>query len=217
MEDKGFYLNMDRGKFVVVYGMNNLGKTTATKALVENLRGRRIPSRYLKYAIYELEPTGPRINVYLRGGNPEKLTPLQFQELQVQNRRDFEPQLIEWLEKGAWVVAEDYVGTGIAWGMTAGIPVETLEKMNRGLLVPDIQCLMDGKRFSTGREINHAHEGAEDLWQKGRECHLFLAKRYGWPIVHANQTREAVLKEIVSLMEGEVLGVEGNYRCKKER
>lgn len=93
MEDKGFYLKMDRSKFVVVYGMNNLGKTTATKALVEYLCAQQTPARYLKYAIYEMEPTGPRINAYLRSGNPEKLTPLQFQELQVQNRRDFEPQL----------------------------------------------------------------------------------------------------------------------------
>lgn len=209
---------MKRGKFVVVYGMNNLGKTTATKALVESLCGRQIPARYLKYAIYELEPTGPRINAYLRGGNPECLTPLLFQELQVQNRRDFEPQLREWLENGDWVVAEDYLGTGIAWGMVAGIPVEVLEEMNYGLLVPDIQCLMDGERFSTGREINHAHEGAEDLWQKGRECHLFLARRYGWPIIYANQARETVLEDIVSLVEKRVpFRIEGNCQCKKER
>jgi len=78
--------------------------------------------------------------------------------------------------------------------------------------------LLDGERFSTGREVNHTHEGSDDLWQRGRECHLFLAKRYGWPTVHANQAREKVLEDIVSLVEEKVLfKVEGNCPCKKER
>jgi len=209
---------MVRGKFIVIYGMNNLGKTTAAKALVADFRRRGIPGHYLKYAICDLEPTRPRINNYLRGGNPERLTPLQFQELQAQNRRDFEPQLQEWLESGDWVVAEDYTGTGITWGTVAGIPVETLEEMNRGLLQPDLEFLMEGERFSTGIEANHAHEGSEDLWQKARACHLELARRYGWPIIRANQTREGVLESIISLVEERTFfGVEGNPLCKKEK
>lgn len=96
--------------------------------------------------------------------------------------------------------------------------MEVLEEMNRDLLVPDIQFLLDGERFPTGREINHAHEGSGDLWQKGRECHLFLARRYGWPTIHANQTKEMVLEDIVSLVDERVpFRVEGNCGCKRER
>lgn len=208
---------MDRGKFIVAYGMNNLGKTTASKALVDFLRARGIPASYLKYAIYDLEPTGPKINAYLRGGNPEGLTPLQFQQLQVQNRRDYEPGLRERLEEGEWIIAEDYVGTGIAWGMAAGIPLETLEEMNTGLLKPDLEFLLDGERFSTGIETNHKHEEATDLWPKVRTIYLELAERYGWPIVHANQTREEVLESIISLVEERTfLGIEGNLDAERK-
>lgn len=207
-----------KGKFIVAYGMNNLGKTTASKALADFLLARGIPASYLKYAIYDLEPTGPKINAYLRKGNPEGLTPLQFQQLQVQNRRDYEPELKRRLKEGEWIIAEDYVGTGIAWGMIAGVPLETLEKMNTGLLKPNLEFLMDGERFSTGIETNHKHEEATELWPRGRTIHLELASRYGWPIVSANQTREQVLESIVSLArERFSLTVEGNCRTKENK
>ena len=192
---------MNKGQFIVVYGMNNLGKSTVVNSLIEDLKAKGRDAVYLKYPIYDLEPTGSRINNYLRNGNPEGLNSDTVQELYAQNRRDFEPQLISMLEQGKWVIAEDYVGTGIAWGMIGGASLERIEKLNEGLIESDLAILLDGERFLTGIEEGHTHESATDLWDKGRQIYLDLAARYGWKIVKANQLREQVLKDIVTIVD----------------
>ena len=181
--------------------MNNLGKTTVVKKLVEDLKTKGRDVVYLKYPIYDLEPTGPQINRYLRENNPEKLNPVSVQKYYTQNRRDFEPTLNAMLEKGQWVVAEDYLGTGIAWGMIGGASVEEMEELNKNLKASDLAILLDGERFLTGIEPGHTLESANELWDKGRQIHLDLAKRYNWKIVNANQTREKVLQDVVTIVD----------------
>ena len=194
-------MNTKNGKFIVIYGMNNLGKTTVIDGLVEYLKTSGKDVVFLKYPIYDLEPTGPRINRYLRGGNPENLNSKTVQEFYAQNRRDFEPQLTSILKKGKFVVAEDYTGTGIAWGMIGKASLEKMEELNKGLKEPDLAILLDGERFLTGIETGHTHESAMELWSKGRQIHLDLAARYNWKIVNANQTREQVLKDVVTIVD----------------
>lgn len=194
---------MNKGKFIVVYGMNNLGKTTMVKSLIDFLKSKGNDAVYLKYPIYDLEPNGPRINRYLREGNPENLNPVTVQKIYSDNRRDFEPELIKMIDDGKLIVAEDYLGTGIAWGMIGGATVEEIEKINEGLLEADLSILLDGERFLAGIESGHIHESASELWPKGRQIHLDLAKRYGWKIVNANQNREKVLDDVIKILKEE--------------
>ena len=189
------------GKFIVICGMNNLGKTTVIDGLMEHLKTKGQNVVFLKYPIYDLEPTGPRINKYLRGGNPEKLNSDNVQEVYTQNRRDYQPKLQEMLDSGKLVIAEDYVGTGIVWGMIGGASLERMEKLNQGLKETDLTILLDGERFLTGIESGHTHESAMELWDRGRQMHLDLAARYNWKIVNANQTREQVLKDVVTIVD----------------
>lgn len=186
---------MGKGKFIVLYAPNNLGKTTQAKLLAEKIKG-----TYLKYPIYDLEPTGPRINSIIRPKEPlaEPMSALELQTLYAQNRRDFQPELQELLEDGQTIIAEDYTGTGIAWGMTEGIPFETLKAINKDLLVPDIEILLDGERFESGIERGHRFESGR--WNVARENHLFLAEKYGWKKVDANQSVEKVHEDILRLV-----------------
>ena len=53
-----FFISMEnasapmRGKFIVLYGINNLGKTTQAKFLVEKLQSQGLRAEYVKYPIY---------------------------------------------------------------------------------------------------------------------------------------------------------------------
>lgn len=194
-----------RGKLIVVYGMNNLGKTTQVKRLCQHFQGQGLDVRYLKYPIYTLPPTGPLLNGYLRKGQLRHLTPFQIQELYTQNRRDFQPTLEELLEQGVHVCAEDYTGTGLAWGTIFGADKQALLGLNGGLLAPDLEILFDGERFTSGREAGHAHEDrSQEEWQRGRAVHLELAREFGWRIVQANGTYEEVTTRLVEAVRGMV-------------
>lgn len=197
----------ERGHFIVLYASNNLGKSEQAKRLATKFIQESRQILVVKYPIYGLEPTGPKINQVLR--KPEELdhevSDRELQKMYAQNRRDFQETLIATLNAGITVVAEDYTGTGIAWGMTRDVDLSELEDFNKDLIKPDLAILLDGERFRTSIEKKHRNEGeVEAVWQKNREMHLFLAKRYEWRIVKANQDIERVSQDILDILKEEL-------------
>ncbi len=150
----------------------------------------------VKYPVYNLEPSGPMINDYLRKGNPLGLSPETFQTLQVLNRLQFQPKLEAMLESGTNVITECYRGTGIAWGVGAGVNKEYLIRLNEFLFAEDIALLLDGKRFLGGVEKGHAHETNDELMERVRAAFLDLAKEFRWRVINANRTVEEVHENI---------------------
>lgn len=197
-----FVVIMKKGKFIVLYGTNNLGKTTQAKLLVEKLNNEGHKSEYIKYPIYDSEPTGKLINQYLREGNPYNLSPTSFQLIHYIDKANFELQLKKKLENGIIVVAEDYFGTTLAWGISAGVNREFLEYLYPFLYKEDLMILFDGERFNDSIENNHKHENDDELMQKVREVHLELGKKYNWKKVNANLGIEEISEIIWSEVEG---------------
>ncbi|KKR39248.1 hypothetical protein A2210_01245 [Candidatus Woesebacteria bacterium RIFOXYA1_FULL_40_18] len=193
-----------KGKFIVIYGANNFGKTLQARILVDELRAAGITAAYLKYPIYELEPTGPRLEGILRKGDEKNLSPLERQKIFAQNRRDYEPTLFGRLELGEWVVAEDYRKTGIAWGITYGVDIWTMEKLNNGMYPEDLEICLDGARFAQAIEENHLHEQS-GLWDKNRAVYKVLALRYDWKVVDASKEVGQVARNIWNIVEKEFI------------
>ncbi len=185
-----------KGKFIVIYGINNLGKTTQAKLLVKKLNKNGIKAEYLKVPIYNLTPSGPILNSYLRDKNPYKLTAREAQIIYALNRTQYQDILKLKLKRGVNIIAEDYSGTGQAWGMGAGVSEKFLKLINSHLLAPDIVFLFDGKRFIKSREANHYHEENEKLIKKVRLAHLKLGREYGWIKINANLSIEKIQDEI---------------------
>lgn len=188
-----------KGKFIVIYGINGTGKSTQVKKTLEYLKKKKIKVNYLKYPIYDLEPEGPFIDKYLRNPQFRKENPQTTDELQkkyAKNRKRFEPKLKEMLKKGDWVLAEDYVGTGVCWGLTWGADLEYLEEINRNLLQPDLAILLHGKRFLTALEKNHRNESNEEKMSISKNFNRLLAYRYDWVLINCNQKVDEVSKDI---------------------
>lgn len=185
-----------KGKFIVIYGINNIGKSTQARLLVQALREKGMKAEHLKYPIYDLEPTGPRLDRILRQGAEIGIPEIELQKIYAQNRKDYEPELLRMLTGGTWVVAEDYTGTGLSWGWTKGVDLANLEEMNKDLLQEDCAILLDGRRFMSGKEHNHIHEQNDTLIQACRQKHLALAQRYAWHIVDAAEKKEEVAENI---------------------
>ncbi|KKT29042.1 MAG: Thymidylate kinase [Candidatus Collierbacteria bacterium GW2011_GWC2_44_18] len=192
------------GRFIVIYGSNNLGKSKQLDLLEQEYQGMGVPYTRIKYPIYD-SPTGEIINRVLRpdeNGNKPELSEEEFQAIYAENRRQFEPTLLCLLESGD-VIAEDYVGTGLAWGITKGVNRGYLDEINAGLLKPDVEIMLDGYRFGGGIERRHRHEDVEKgVWERSREVHLELANELGWEIVNANDSPEKVHERIVGVLAG---------------
>lgn len=192
-----------KGKMITLYGINGIGKTTQVELLVQFLQSQGKQASRLKYPVYDLEPEGPFIHQYLRDPEFRNANELSTEELQMryaENRRRYETELRKRLDAGEWIVAEDYTGTGIAWGLTWGANLEYLEDINQYLLAPNLSILMHGERFDTAIEAGHRNETNADRIRICRNFHLLLGERYRWKQVNANQDIESVQTDIQKIV-----------------
>lgn len=193
-----------KGTFIAIYGINNIGKSTQSKLLVENLEKAGHKVKYLKYPIYDLAPTGPFLNSVLRGAEGQRISEDELQLWFILNRYQFEPELKKYLAEGYVVVAEDYVGTGIAWGTAKGLEQNWLEEANKFLLKEDLAILMEGERVMTSVEEVHVHEQNEALLEKCERIFSKLAGDYGWRRVQRKkektETAAAIWMEVETFL-----------------
>ena len=94
-----------KGLLIVIYGANNIGKTTQAKKLVDWLSEQGYPSEYLKYPVYH-SSTGKRISSILREGKEPDISETDFQTIYYENRKEFEPELKKKLDAEVIIVAE---------------------------------------------------------------------------------------------------------------
>lgn len=184
------------GKLIVFYGINNLGKSTQAKLLLEKLKDNGYEAEYIKYPIYDLKPSGVMLNDYLRNANPDNLHSREAQIIYAMNRTQYQQELIQKLQSGRIIIAEDYKGTGIAWGLGAGIDEKFLKSINEHLISEDLVLLFDGERFKQSIENNHKHENDDDLITKVRWAHLKLGEEHNWKKINANLSIEEIHNQI---------------------
>ena len=150
----------------------------------------------MKYPVYGHKPAGPLINAYLREDNPNKFTRRELQLLHYIDRISYEPILTEKLNKGINIIAEDYFGTAVAWGIGAGVSKELLKHLYSFVYKEDLCFLFDGARFRESIEMNHKHENDDGLTRKVRQIHLDLADEHGWIKIDANLSIEKIHEEL---------------------
>jgi thymidylate kinase len=227
------------GKFIAIYGVNNIGKSTQTNLLMQRLLSAGVRAEYVKFPIYDLDPTGKMLNEILRGKKQNSVqtlidffpgtrikkptsrrntseavakfrlqaiaTPKELkqkvseEELQMWyslNRYQYDPIVRRKLASGISIVAEDYIGTGLAWGSAKGADLAWLESVNKYLTKPDLELLMDGERFLAGKEKVHLHESNDRLITKAQAAFQKLGKKNKWQIVNANRSIHEVSEDI---------------------
>jgi len=190
-----------KGKFIAIYGINNIGKTTQTALLKKHLEKSGRQAEIIRYPLYDFLPAGQLINEYLRSGNPYKFTPREFQLLNFINQIASAPQLTEKLNQGIDIIADEYFGTAIAWGLCLDVEEKILDYFYQFLPPENLAILLDGERFLESVENNHKHETNEELVAKAKTSHLYLAKKYKWQPINANQSIEQVHADIWKLVE----------------
>lgn len=178
MENK--IITMRKGKFITIYGINNIGKSTHAQILTERLIQEGYDAEFLKYPNYNIEPSGKFLDHVLRGGGGQSIPEDELQLWFVLNRYQFQPEVEKKLAEGKILVVEDYVGTGIAWGVAKGLELNWMEAINRHLLREDLAIYMSGQRHLEAREEKHIHEQDDKLAERCRRVHEELADKYGW-------------------------------------
>jgi len=189
-----------KGTFITIYGINNIGKTTQAKILAKNLKRRGLKVKFVKFPRYDLKPTGPFINKVLRGSDGQKISEDELQLWFILNRYQAQNELKTLLNQGYIIIAEDYTGTGIAWGMAKGCDEKWLTEGNKFLLKEDLAIFLYGKRHEHAKERVHVHEQNDSLIKKSDKAHFHLAEKYKWRKISVNGpilvASKLILKEV---------------------
>lgn len=170
--------------------------------LVEKMKQEDLKTEYLKYPLYDLEPSGPIINDYLRHGNSFNLSPREFQLMNVMNRTQYDSVVREKLNTGTHIISENYMASGIAWGAASGINIEYLKKINAHLQKEDIVFLFDGTRFTDAIEKGHTFETNDELTKQTQNVYRKLAEENGYTVINANQTIEEIHENLWKRVQG---------------
>jgi thymidylate kinase len=185
-----------RGLFIVIYGPSGVGKTKQLDLMEEKMKKMGLPCRRVDYPLYELGEAGPKLEKIVWRKLPQP-PELEMQELFAQNRKDFEDTLKAWLNAGVTVIAEDYKGTGMVWGLTRGMTEEQVKKINEGFLEPDVSIFIDGpRRVDLHGDPGHVYNASEEEWYRARENYLRMADKYSWVKVDADATMVTVADRI---------------------
>lgn len=187
---------MPKGKLITIYGINNIGKSTHCRRLVKNLKNAGKKALFIKYPAYSVEPSGSFLNRIIRTRGQQRIPEEELQLWFLLNRYQFQPKLKKMLEEGYYVVAEDYSGTGIAWGHTKGGDLKWLEEVNKYLIKENLAILIEGERSRRAEEEVHIHEKNPALMKKSRGVFLKLGKKYGWKQVEL-QVKKADTEKLI--------------------
>lgn len=193
---------MKKGKLITLYGINNIGKSTQCKILIDNLKKHGYDAVYLKYPIYSLAPTGVFINDVLRNsGGKQKISEDELQMWFTLNRYQYQPELQEMLNEGKIVIAEDYTATGLAWGSAKGASLDWLMELNKYLIKEDLAVYLKGKRNLQAKEANHVHESNDDLVEACQFILDNLATKFKWEKVQVKPSIGETSDEIWNIVD----------------
>lgn len=190
-----------KGKLIVFYGADKVGKTTQIMKLVEKFIHKSHQSFIvIRYPLYGLQPTGPKIDDVLHGQNLINIdkTSMEFQKLFSQNRIDFQHTLADLINTGIDVIAEGYSGTGIAKGLSWGHDLKELENINFGTIPADFSILIDSPRHT---QIEQLDGITQNQWDRYRIEFKFLAEKYKWKIIDGGKSPDEVHKDVCKALE----------------
>lgn len=198
----------NKGKFIVIEGIDGSGKTTQAKMLVDYLN-----SKNKGRAVFTREHTGGLVGKLIESvlTKKEVLDPMALQVCFVADRVDHVNSFINpEKEKGKIMIGDRYYWSTAAYGYLSGSKkMELLLKINQELCPePDLFILVDIKpktaieRMNLGRESLTIFEKQEKL-EKIRKAYLILAKRFKKKtvIIDGSKSVDEVHKDILKKLK----------------
>jgi dTMP kinase len=189
-----------RGRIIALEGIDQSGKRTQTQLLANELKKKAAKVSIISFPIYK-SPSGRQIQRFLEGKQKYPATALHM--LYSLNRWENQEQIIKLVQNSDFVIADRYYPSNWAYGVSRGLSLEWLQRLDRGLPTASLVILLDVPvhssftRKSRGRD---AHERDKQLLTKVRRTYGALARKFDWKIVDATRPVEEVHEAIWGLV-----------------
>ena len=197
-------LFLNKGRLIVLEGMDKAGKGTQCKLLNEYLNKNGNKSQVLDFPDYTTI-LGKEIRKFLDGKNN---FPLQVQHMLLSaNRWEKKETILNIINKGTTIVMDRYYQSNLVYGLSNGLDLEWLANLDKGLPKEDLVIILDiTSNTSNKRVINHRDifEKNNNLLIKVKKNYRKLAQIYGWYIIDGERSIKDVHQEICNLLRSEI-------------
>lgn len=106
-----------KGKLIVIDGGDGAGKATQAKLLLDYLKSKKIPVKYVDFPRYYSSFHGQMVGRYLSGefGNVQAVSPYLISLAYAVDRAGMRDEINDWLKNGCIVIANRYTTTSLAY------------------------------------------------------------------------------------------------------
>ncbi|MFN8524898.1 MAG: dTMP kinase [Chloroflexota bacterium] len=181
-----------RAKLIAIEGIDQAGKQTVCERLAAALRAAGLDVELTGFPDYST-PLGAEITAFLRG---QREYPAQARQLlYAANRWERADDIRAALERGATVIVDRYIASGMAYGAAQGLDAAWMREVERGLPTADVTILLDitpAESLARKPGQRDSYEARSDLLERARDVYLALAKEGGWLVIDARGDRDSV-------------------------
>ena len=196
----------NKGKFLVIEGIDCSGKSTQSGLLLKYLMKNNIPSVFFTFPDYTTN-SGVKIKNYLQGkSNFDKN---YFEMLQHINKVEKQNIILDYLKNGYYVICNRYIESQYVYGQLEGYSLDCLMSINDSLPQSNIVFVLDlpihiiksrleGRKRKYGK-VDRYEENTE-LLEKAREKYLELAQKFdNWIVIDCyKKGMKQINEEIIS-------------------
>lgn len=168
-------------------GIDQSGKRTQTRLLANHLRRKGFKVRTVGFPIYTT-PAGLLIRKYLAG--KQTYQPQALHMLYSVNRWENLDTLDRLVKTSDFLIADRYVPSNLAYGVTRGLGLEWLEQLDDGLPKSALVIVLDVPiRSSIERKTRNRdrHERDKRLLRRVRRTYQTLSSKLGWKTIDGNK------------------------------
>lgn len=195
---------MNKGRLIVLEGMDKAGKGTQCKLLNEYLNKNGKKSQVLDFPDYTTA-LGKEIRKFLNGKNN---FPLEVQHMLLSaNRWEKKETILNILNAGTTIILDRYYQSNLVYGLSNGLDLDWLANLDKGLPKEDLVIILEiTSNTSNKRVINHRDifEKNNNLLIKVKKNYQKLAQIYGWYIIDGERSIKDVHQEICNLLRSEI-------------
>jgi len=185
---------------IVVEGFDQAGKKTQSKLLADFLKTKKKKCRIFNFPDYTT-PLGKEIKHYLSG--KRKFPPQVIHCLLAANRWEKSQEIIDAMSKNYAVIMNRYYQSNLVYGTVNGLDLKWLENLDKGLPKEDLVIILDvnpSDSFSRKKEKRDRFEKNKVFARKITNTYRKLAKRFGWHLVNASQSKDHVHQSITRIV-----------------
>ncbi|MBT7252867.1 MAG: dTMP kinase [Candidatus Nitrosopelagicus sp.] len=181
-------------------GGDQAGKKTQSAMLQRKLRSAKLKTKLFSFPDYTT-PIGKEIDRYLHG---KRKYPAQVIHcLLAANRWERASDLQDANEKNSVIILNRYRESNLVYGITNGLKLAWLEKLDEGLPKSDLVIVLDvpqKESFARKKQNRDKFEKNKQFSNKISQGYRKLAKKKRWKVVDASQSKDEVHKDVMKIV-----------------